>query len=104
MPAPLSYTGELVSVIKSKLSWLVCMLDNNEDIFVTLCSNNLPLLHIILNNTLTTPNGIFVAPLREFLKYMRCSIILEGCNETLHNGVTELHNGSSITLLREYDS
>ena len=63
----------------------------------------LPLLHIILNNTLITPNGIFVAPLREFLKYIRCSIILEGCNETLHNGVTELHN-SSITLLREYDS
>ena len=73
-------------------------LDCNEDIFVTLC-NNLPLLHIILNNTLITPNGIFVAPLREFLKYMRCSTILEGCNKTLHNGVTELHNGSSITLL-----
>ena len=65
----------------------------------------LPLLHIILNNTLITPNGmIFVAPLREFVKYMRCSIILEGCNETLHNGVTELHNGISITLLGEYDS
>ena len=64
----------------------------------------LPLLHIILNNTLITPNGIFVASLRKFLKYMRCSIILEGCNETLHNGVTELHNGSSITLLGEYDS
>ena len=42
--------------------------------------------------------------LREFLKYMRCSIILEGCNETLHNGVTELHNGSSIILLGEYNS
>ena len=86
---------KLVSVIKSKLSWLdisVCKLDCNEDIFVTL-------LRIILNNTLITPNGIFVAPLSEFLKYMRCSIILEGCNETLHNGVTELHNGSSITLL-----
>ena len=64
----------------------------------------LPLLHIILNNTLMTPNGIFVAPLRDFLKYMRCYIILEGCNETLHNGVTELHNGSSITLFGEYDS
>ena len=64
----------------------------------------LPLLHIILNNKLITPNGIFVAPLREFLKYMGCSIILEGCNETPHNGVTELHNGSSITLLGEYDS
>ena len=64
----------------------------------------LPLFHAILNNTLITPNDIFVAPLREFLKYMRCSIILEGCNETLHNGVTELHNGSSIILLREYDS
>ena len=64
----------------------------------------LPLLHIILNNALITPNGIFVAPLRELLKYMRCSIILERCNETLHNGVTELHNGSSITLLGEYDS
>ena len=51
-----------------------------------------------------TPNGIFVAPLKEFLKYMRCSIILEGCNETLHNGVTELHNESSMTLLGEYDS
>ena len=66
--------------------------------------NHLPLLHIILNNTHITPNGIFVAPLREFLKYMRCSIILEGCNETLHNGVTESHNGSFITLLGEYDS
>ena len=36
------YTGKLVSVIKSKLSWLdmsVCKLDCNEDIFVTLCSN-----------------------------------------------------------------
>ena len=40
--ATLSYTGKLVSVIKSKLSWLdisVCKLDCNEDIFVTLCSN-----------------------------------------------------------------
>ena len=64
----------------------------------------LPLLHNILNNTLITPNGIFVASLMEFLKYMRCSINMEGYNETLHNGVTELHNGSSITLLREYDS
>ena len=35
---------------------------------------------------------------------MGCSIILEGCNKTPHNGVTELHNGSSITLLGEYDS
>ena len=103
MPAKLSYTGKLVSVIKSKLSWLdmsVCKLDCNEDISVTLCSN-IWILHIILNNTLITPNDIFVAPLREFLKYMRCSIILEGCNETLHNDVTELHNGSSITLLGE---
>ena len=64
-------------------------------------NNYLPLLHIILNNTLITPNGIFVAPL---MKYMRCSIILEGCNEALHNGIIELHNGSSITLLGEYDS
>ena len=44
----------------------------------------LPLLHIILYNTLgvasVIPNGIFVVPLREFLKYMGCS-----------NGVTELH-------------
>ena len=109
MPATLSYTGKLVSVIKSKLSWLdmsVSKLDCNEDIFVTLCLiyEYLPLLHIILNNTLITPKGIFVAPLREFLKYMRCSIILEGYNETLHNSVTELHNGSSITLLGEYDS
>ena len=42
MPATLSYTGKLVSVIKSKLSWLdmsVCKLDCNEDIFVTLCNN-----------------------------------------------------------------
>ena len=34
------YTGTLVSVIQSKLSWLemsVCKLDCNEDIFVTLC-------------------------------------------------------------------
>ena len=31
-----------------------------------------------------TPNGIFVAPLR-------CSFILEGRNEALHNVVTELH-------------
>ena len=57
MPATLSYTGKLVSVIKSKLSWLdmsVCKLDGNEDIFVTL-SEYLPLLHIILNNTLITP-------------------------------------------------
>ena len=45
-----------------------------EDIFVSIYEN-LPLLHF-LNNTLITPNGIFVAPLREFLKYMRCSIIL----------------------------
>ena len=91
MPATLSHTGKLVSVIKSKLSRLdmsVCKLDCIYEY--------LPLLHIILNNTLITPNGIFVAPLREF---MRCSIILEGCNETLHNGVTELHNGNSITLL-----
>ena len=62
MPATLSYTGKLVLVIKSKLSWLdmsVCKLDCNEDIFVTLRINiyeYLPLLHIILNNTLTTPN------------------------------------------------
>ena len=110
MSATLSYTGKLVSVIKSKLSCLdmsVCKLDCNEDIFVALrikLYEYLPLLHIILNNTLITPNGIFGASLREFLKYMRCSIILEGCNETLHNGVTELHNGSSITLLGEYDS
>ena len=37
-----SYTGKLVSVITSKLSWLdmsVCKLDCNEDIFVTFCSN-----------------------------------------------------------------
>ena len=59
----------------------------------------LPLLHIILNNTLITPSGIFVAPLREFLKYIRCSILLEGCNETMHIGVSELYNESSITLL-----
>ena len=42
MPAMLSYNGKLVSVIKSKLSWLdmsVCKLDCNEDIFVTLCIN-----------------------------------------------------------------
>ena len=38
-----------------------------------------------------TPNGIFVAPQREFLMYMRCSMILEGHHETQHNGVTELH-------------
>ena len=75
----------------------VSKLDCNEDIFVTLCIN-------IMNICLITPNGIFVVPLREFLKYMRCSINLEGCNETLHNGVTELHNESSTTLLREYDS
>ena len=37
-----------------------------------------------LGTASVTPNGIFVAPLREFLKYMRCSMILEGCNETLH--------------------
>ena len=101
MPATLSCTGKLVSVIKSKLSWLdmsVCKLGCNEDHFV-LIYEYLPLLHIILNNTLITPNGIFVAPLREILKYMRYSIILEGCKETLHNGATELHNGSSITLL-----
>ena len=52
----------------------------------------LPLLHITLNNTFgvasVIPNGILVAPLREFMKYIRCSMILEGCNETLHNGVT----------------
>ena len=55
----------------------------------TLSINNyyeyLPLLHIILKNTLrmasVVPNGIFVASLRDFLKYMRCSIILEGCND-----------------------
>ena len=78
----LSYIRKLVSVIKSKLSWLdmsVCKLDCNEDILVTLCSNY---MNICLYYTLfsTTP----VAPLREFLKYMRCSIILEGCNETQH--------------------
>ena len=78
-------------------------LDCNEDIFVVIYEY-LPLLHIILNNKLITTNGIFVAPLREFLKNMGCSIILEGCNEIPHNGVTELHNGSSITLLGEYDS
>ena len=42
MPATMSYTGKLVSVIKSKFSWLdmsVCKLDCNEDIFVTLCIN-----------------------------------------------------------------
>ena len=103
----LSYTGKLVSVIKSKLSRLdmsVCNLDCNEDIIVTLCINIcLVLLHII-NNTLITPNSIFVAPLREFLKYMRCSITLEGYNETLHNGITELHNRSSITLSGDYVS
>ena len=36
----LSYTGKLVSVINSKLSWLdmsMCKLDCNEDIFVTVC-------------------------------------------------------------------
>ena len=63
MNATLSYTGKLVSVIKSKLYWLdmsVCKLDCNEDIFVTLYEY-LPLLHIILNNKLITPNGIFVA-------------------------------------------
>ena len=69
MPAMLSYTaGKLVSVIKSKLSWLdmsVCKLDCNEDFI--LIYEYLPLLHIVLNNTLITPNGIFVAPLREFL-------------------------------------
>ena len=104
----LSYTGKLVAVIKSKLSWLdmsVCKLDCNEDIFVTLCNNNnneyLPLLlHIILNNTqwyiCSTPEG--------GLEVHEMFYILEGCNETLHNGVTELHNGSFITLLGEYDS
>ena len=85
MPATLSYTRKLVSVIKSKLPWLdmsVCKLDCNENIFVTLCSN---IMNICVYYTLfsTTP----VAPLREFLKYMRCSIILEGCNETLHNAM-----------------
>ena len=38
----LSYNGKLISVIKSKLSWLdmaVCKLDCNEDNFVTLCIN-----------------------------------------------------------------
>ena len=86
MPATLSYTVKLVSVIKIKLSWFD--LDCNEDIFVTIYEY-LPLLHIILNNKLITPNGIFVAPLKEFLKYMGCPIILEGCNETPHYGVTE---------------
>ena len=60
MPATLSYIGKLVSVIKSKLSWFdmsVCKLDCNEDIFVTHYNEYLPLLHIILNNTLITPNG-----------------------------------------------
>ena len=54
----------------------------------TLCITNyeyLPLLHIILKNTLgvasVVPDGIFVVLLRDFLKYMRCSIILEGCND-----------------------
>ena len=52
MPATLCYTGKLVSVIKSKLSWLdmsVCKLDCNEDIFVTLYYNYdyLPLLNFI---------------------------------------------------------
>ena len=79
----------------------VCKLDCKHFVVIY---EYLPLLHIILNNKLITLNGIFVAPLREFLKFMRCSIILEGCNETPHNGVTELHNGSSITLLGEYDS
>ena len=92
MPATLSYTGKLVSVI---FLGLICLCASRIEY--------LPLLHIILNNKLITPNGIFVAPLREFLKYKGCSIILEGCNETPHNGVTELHNGISITLLGEYD-
>ena len=38
-----------------------------------------------------TPNDIFVAPLREFLMYMKCyNIILAGHYETLHDGVIEL--------------
>ena len=66
MPVMLSYTGELVSVIKSKLSWLdmsVCKLDCNDDIFVTLCSKYeyLPLLHRTYNTQwyiCSTPEGV----------------------------------------------
>ena len=46
-----------------------------------------------------TPNGIFVAPLREFLTYMRCFMILEGCNETLHKVLLNSTGRSLDTLL-----
>ena len=47
-----------------------------------------------------TPNGLFVAPLREFLKYMGCSImILEGHNKTLHMVLLNSTGRSLVTLL-----
>ena len=64
MPATLSYTGKLVSVIKSKLSWLDMHLCASLIAMMTfllqfvLIYEYLPVLHIILNNTLITPNGI----------------------------------------------
>ena len=46
-------------------------------------------MKIFCKNLRVAPNGIFfVAPLREIL---RCFMILDGCNVTLHNGVSELH-------------
>ena len=46
-----------------------------------------------------TPNEIFEAPMREFLKYMRYSMILKGCNETLHMVLLNSTGMSFVTLL-----
>ena len=40
-----------------------------------------------------TRNAIFVAPVREFLKYIRCFMIMEGCNETLNMVLPNIRKG-----------
>ena len=96
MPASLFYTGKSISVSNSKLFSLICLCAICWIAMKTFLTETIYTCSVTLQNYFVTPlgcvtpNGIFVAPLREFLKCMRCSMILEGCNETLHNGVTEL--------------
>ena len=60
--------------------------------YEVICCNTLGVASVI-------PYGIFVAPMREYLFYIRCSMILEGCNETLQMVLLNSTGRSSVTLL-----
>ena len=60
---------------------------------------NYEFVFITLGVPSVTPNRIFVAPPREFLKYVMCSMILEVCNKTLHMVLLNSTGSNVVTLL-----